>query len=236
MPGSSEMEIMDPILITLDADAIGEELQVGRIGGWDLFRSAFEIVRDSIAAKAVYTLQYVEARSDDGVVIDGIFFKSRILRKNLEHIGRVFPYVTTIGTALEESADQVQDLLVKYYLDIIGNIALVQARKHLEETLRSRFALDGLSFMSPGSLKDWPIEQQRPLFSSFDGIEHAIGVRLTENCLMIPKKSVSGIYFPTETTFYSCQLCPRGKCVGRKAAYSQELAMKYGISKKKEEA
>jgi hypothetical protein len=223
------MEILDLIPLDLDPEAIGETLQVERTGAWEPFQSALEIARGRIAAKAAYAIQYVEARSDDGVVIAGVCFKSLVLRENLEDVGRVFPYVVTIGPALEERADRVDDLLEKYYLDAIGNIALIQARKCLEATLRSRFALDGLSFMSPGSLKDWPIEQQRPLFSFLDGVEHAIGVSLTENCLMIPKKSVSGIYFPTETTFYNCQLCPRDRCVGRKAAYDGDLARKYGI-------
>jgi len=223
------METLDPIPLDLNAKTIGETLMVERTGSWKPFYSVFEIATDSIAAKAAYAIQYVEARSDHGVVIDGVYFKSRVLRKNLEDVGRVFSYVATIGPTLEEKADTVNDLLERYYLDSIGNIALIQAREYLEETLRSRFALDDLSFMSPGSLKDWPIEQQRPLFSLLEGVEHSIGVRLTENCLMMPKKSVSGIYFPTETTFYSCQLCPRSKCVGRKAAYDGTLARAYGI-------
>lgn len=228
------MEILDLIPLKLDPKTLGEMLHVQRTGTWDPFQSALEIAGESIAAKAAYGIHYVETRWDDGVVIDGVRFRSRVLRKNLEGVGRLFPYVATIGPALEEKADKVNDLLEKYYLDVIGNIALIQARKYLEETLRSRFALNGLSFMSPGSLRDWPIEQQKALFSFLDGVEHAIGVKLTETCIMVPMKSVSGIYFPTETTFYNCQLCPRDRCVGRKAAYSEELAGKYGISKREE--
>jgi hypothetical protein len=230
------MEVLDPVPLDLDPKAIGETLQVERTGAWKPFQSAFEIARDSIAAKAVYAIQYVEAGTDDGVVIAGVCFNSRVLRKNLEGVGRVFPYVVTIGPALEQSVGKANNLLEKYYLDAIGNIALIRARKYLEVTLRSRFGLDGLSFMSPGSLTDWPIEQQKPLFSFLDGVEHAIGVSLTEHCLMIPKKTVSGIYFPTETTFYNCQLCPRINCIGRKAAYSEGLARKFGIIRKNEEA
>jgi len=46
---------------------------------------------------------------------------------------------------------------------------------------------------------------------------------------MLPAKSESGIFFPTETTFLNCQLCPRKECMGRKGAYSEELAREYGI-------
>ena len=231
------MEVLSTIPIDLNPKAIQETLQVERTGAWEQFQSAFEIACGCIAGRAVYAIRYVEARSDDGVVIDGVYFKSRVLRKNLEHVGRVFPYVVTIGPALEERAQDVMDLLEKYYLDAIGNAALINARKYLEQTLRSRFALDGLSFMSPGSLEDWSLDQQKPLFSFLDSVEHLIGVRLTEDCrsedcVMVPRKSVSGIYFPTKTTFYNCQLCPRDRCPGRKAPYSLKLAKKYGITKK----
>ena len=147
----------------------------------------------------------------------------------MEKVGRVFPYVITIGTRLEQKADASTDLLDKYYLDKIGNIALSEARNHLEEHLCSRFALNGLSYMSPGSLEDWPIEEQRPLFSILKGAGGSIGVNLTESLLMIPRKSISGIYFPTEVTFQNCQLCPRQNCEGRKARYNEALAKEYGI-------
>jgi hypothetical protein len=83
--------------------------------------------------------------------------------------------------------------------------------------------------MSPGSLKDWPITEQKILFSSLGDVESAVGVRLTGSFLMIPRKSVSGIYFPTEIPFLSCQLCPREKCPSRQAAYDRKLVAKYGI-------
>jgi hypothetical protein len=83
--------------------------------------------------------------------------------------------------------------------------------------------------MSPGSLMDWPLEEQKPLFSLLKGAEKLIGVRLTENLLMIPRKSVSGIFFPTEVTFLSCQLCRREKCEWRKARYNEGLAKQYKL-------
>ena len=130
---------------------------------------------------------------------------------------------------LEEEVASLKDMLRKYYLDTIGNVGLVTTRKYLEKELCSRYALEGMSFMSPGSLENWPIEEQRPLFDLLENVQDAIGVELTENLLMLPGKTVSGIYFPTEISFFSCQLCPRKECMGRKAAYSEELAKEYGI-------
>jgi hypothetical protein len=154
-----------------------------------------------------------------------------VLRKNLDEVERVFPYVITIGNKLKEMAGESKDLIKEYYFDVIGNIALSATRKFLEKQLQSRYGLDGMSFMSPGSLTDWPIEEQKPLFSLFEEEETPVGVKLTKSLLMLPAKSISGIYFPTEVSFFSCQLCPRNDCPSRKAAYDNKLAREYGILK-----
>jgi hypothetical protein len=222
------MEKLEQISLNLDIGEVKDKIQGG---DWVQIQTLLEVAKPLISARAVYKVCYIEEKLEDTVIIDGIRLRSRILRKNLEKVGRVFPYVITIVTSLEQRADASTDLLEKYYLDKIGNIALSEVRKHLEEHLCSRFALDGLSYMSPGSLQDWPIEEQRPLFSILKGAEVSIGVRLTESLLMIPRKSVSGIYFPTEVTFHSCQLCLRQNCEGRKARYNEDLAKEYGILK-----
>jgi len=87
-----------------------------------------------------------------------------------------------------------------------------------------------MSCMSPGSLKDWAIEEQRSLFSILGDVEGFIGVRLNETLIMIPNKSLSGIYFPTEIPFYSCQLCQREDCSTRKAPYDENLAREFGVA------
>jgi len=81
--------------------------------------------------------------------------------------------------------------------------------------------------MNPGSLEDWPLTQQKQLFTLFRNIEKILGVKLTEQCYMIPRKSVSGVFFPTESKFYSCQICPRKRCDSRKSNYSPGLVKKY---------
>jgi len=96
--------------------------------------------------------------------------------------------------------------------------------------LKRHFGLVQLSRMSPGSLKDWPVTEQSPFFSLFGNVEELIGVTLTESMLMIPRKSISGIFFPTEVMFFSCQLCPRKGCPARKAPYDETLRKKYGLN------
>jgi len=220
------MVTLEEIVLSLEFEEVKRTLRTCDEGQ---VQSLLEIAGPLIGAKAVYEICYVDEKLEDSVVVEGVCLRSRVLRKNLDKVGRVFPYVVTIGKRLEEKADDTMDLLEKYYLDTIGNIALSKARRCLEDHLSSKFAIDGLSYMSPGSLEDWPIEEQRSLFNILKGVDVAIGVSLTESLLMIPRKSISGIYFPTEIQFYSCQLCPRKNCVGRKAPYNENLAKKYGI-------
>jgi hypothetical protein len=98
--------------------------------------------------------------------------------------------------------------------------------------LKDHYRLGRIEAMSPGSLPDWPIQAQRPLFALFGDTERLLGVRLTESLLMVPSKSVSGILFPTEQTFASCQLCPREGCPSRQLPYDPALYdEKYRVEK-----
>jgi len=225
------MEKFEHIPLNLELKEIGKKLRLERTGDLEKVRTLFEIAKSLITAKAAYKISYIDEKLEDAVVVDQTLLKSRVLRKNLDNVGRVFPYVITIGGELEEKVDACKDILDQYYLDVIGNIALVKARTYLEDQLRTKYALDGISCMSPGSLEDWPIEEQRPLFAIIKGVETSIGVRLNKSLMMIPRKSLSGIFFPTEITFYSCQLCPRKRCEGRRVRYNEKMAREYGILK-----
>lgn len=226
---SGAMMILEDIPLDLEFQKIKGRLHAVGEKGLARAHSLLEIARPLISARALYQECFIEERTSDSLVIDGTLFRSQVLQQNCEGVERVFPFVVTIGSKLEDEAETFEDLIDKYYLDRIGNVALLTARKYLEDHLRSRFALGGMSHMNPGSLKDWPIQEQGPLFALLGDPEKAVGVQLNESFLMIPRKSVSGIFFPTEVRFESCQLCPRERCEGRRAAYSETLAEEYGI-------
>jgi len=227
------MRILDTIPIQLDFKKVKRKLHldtktdystdVGKLVGTAEFL---------IEAKAVYEISYINQRGEDTVEVDGVTFTSRVLRVNLDKVERIFPFIITIGSALEDNASSCNDLLKQFYLETMGDMALGSSRQYLEEHLKRHFGLGQLSRMSPGSLKDWPVTEQKPLFSIFSNVEDLIGVTLTESMLMIPRKSVSGILFPTEVMFLSCQLCPRGNCPERKAPYDETLKEKYGLHDK----
>lgn len=179
--------------------------------------------------RACYRVANIDSKGDDFVIIDGVRLTSRILRVNLEEAQRVFIYVVTAGQELEEWVQSMGDLLMQYCADAISEMVLHTATGHVHECLAERFRPGQTSQMEPGSLADWPLPEQRPLFRLLGDVRGAIGVQLTDSCLMIPRKSVSVLEFPTEGSFASCQLCLREQCPSRRAPYEPGLYdEKYG--------
>ncbi len=173
--------------------------------------------------RALYQIAYITGRGEDWVEIEGRRFDSRVLRVNLETAHRVFPFLATCGPELQEWAASKEDMLEHFWAEAIKESALFCAFRALEQDLEQRYRVGKTAFMSPGSLKDWPIQQQRVLFDLFGPRIDQLGVCLTDSLLMVPTKTVSGIRFPTEVDFASCQLCPREACPGRRAAYEPGL-------------
>ncbi len=224
MHGESQAVVLDDISFLPDVARLMKKLRV-REGSRqvDQLSSLVEDARAVARPRAMYRVAYVDSRDDESVVIEGIRFRSRVLRVNLDAVHRVFPYSVTCGSELHEWMQMQDDLLLRYYADVISEAALRAATALLEAHLVKRYALGRTSTMAPGSLADWPIQAQRRLFSLLGDPEEAIGVRLTDSLLMIPSKSVSGIRFPVEKRFESCQLCQRENCPSRRAPYDDRL-------------
>ena len=223
------MEVFDNIPVDLETSRVlkfmgmrSSNQQIERI-----VQELVEVARSVARPKAVYKVSYIDDKDGDTVTIDGVRFTGRVLRINLDQVERVFPYIATCGTELEEIAVASSDVMKSFCFEEIKIMVLRSAVAYLSNHLTEHYALGKMSRMSPGSLESWPVAQQKELFSLFGDVEELIGVRLAKSCVMFPLKSASGIYFPTEIKFESCQLCPREKCIGRRAPYDPELAKKY---------
>ncbi len=187
------------------------------------FESLLKEAQTIANPKAMYKLSSIEEKGEEKVVIDGVSFTSRVLSVNLEGAQRVFPFLGTCGMELEEWSNSITDMFIGYWAEAIKELALFAALEALESHLNDRFRPGYVSTMSPGSLQDWPISAQKPLFKLLGNTREKIGVKLTESFLMVPTKSVSGIRFPMDETFESCQLCPRTACPNRRAPYDETL-------------
>ncbi len=225
-----EARIIDRITFELDTQAMLKRLHLSEDS--EYAASANRLAGEARAVarpKAMYKEAYVEEKGEDWVVVDGIRFTSRVLRVNLDRVHRVFPYVATCGRELMQWADRIEDPLEDYWADEIMVMALGCARTAVREAIVSDFTPGKTAAMNPGSLEDWPLQQQVNLMELLGDPYAAIGLELTASCLMVPVKSISGIAFPTEFGWENCQLCQRAECPGRRAPYDRELhEQKYG--------
>ncbi len=208
MMESKTPTLLDNIHFSMDLPPLMKMLRIkeGSESAEEFTRMAKE-AQPIARPKAMFRTAYIEERTDDSVTLDGILFRSALIADNFKNIHHVFPFITTCGTELA---------------DTIMALALGSAIEALTKHLGERFGAEHMSIMNPGSLPEWPIPEQRTLFNLLGDVESLSGVRLNDSFLMIPVKSVSGIYFQSEVNFINCQLCEREKCPGRRAPFDRE--------------
>lgn len=220
------METLTDIPFNVDAGSLMAQAHV-EVGSNDakeletLVKLAMNIGRP----KAAYTVSFVEGRDGDTLRISGTSFVSRTLSRNLALIERVFPLIATCGREMDEAFPAKGDILKEFWWDLIKSGLLGAANKHLNDHLLRKFRLGKTITMRPGAgdATVWPIEQQKGLFSLLGDVEGAIGVKLTESFLMVPNKTTSGILFPTEKDFRTCEVCHREICPSRQAPFNKKL-------------
>jgi hypothetical protein len=218
------MEVLANIPVDLNLEELLGRLRVeSDSADADDLAALAERVQEIAHPKAIVDMCYVGSRTNNTVQFGGVQFASRVLAVNLKNAHRVFPYIATCGRELDEVPGVAGDPIKEYWLDEMRIIALGAASAAVREHIERKYRPGKMSSMSPGSLEDWPITQQQQLFAVFGDVEEKIGVRLTDSFLMVPIKSLSGLCFPTEVSFASCQLCPREGCPGRRAPYDEHL-------------
>lgn len=220
------MVTLTDIAFSLDVDSLMAQAHVetGSSDAADI-RSLVDLAMDIGSPKAAYTVSFVVGRDGDTVQIDDVSFTSRTLARNLKSVERVFPLVTTCGHEVDRGFPAKGDMLKEFWWDLIKVRLLDAAGKSLGDHLHRKFRLGKTATMNPGSgdVSVWPIEQQRNLFALLGSVEEKLGIKLTDSFLMVPNKTTSGIVFPTEKDFRSCEVCHRENCSSRQAPFNKQL-------------
>lgn len=216
---------LDNIPVTVTFEAALARLKIEEDEDIELISGLFETAKKTARPKALYREAFVEEISGRNVKIDGHVFESEVLAAALKDIHRVFAYVCTCGTEVDDWSKGEKDYVVSLWLDMIKEMFLGEAAVFLHEYLKDSFRFEKLASVNPGSgnVDNWHISQQKELFSLIGDVKSGIGVTLTDSFLMLPTKSTSGLYFPSETGYANCALCTRKNCVGRRAEFDKAL-------------
>ncbi len=149
--------------------------------------------------KPVYTYELKAIKHVIGEEVslgDSLVFSSKTISYILSDCKWGAIYVATIGSDLGEEMSRLlkkEEVLEATILDAIGTEAVAQTLYKLQDAVKEIARANGCHATikySPGYC-DWHVSQQRILFQTIDSA--SVGVRLTESCMMIPLKSVSGI-------------------------------------------
>lgn len=160
----------------------------------------------------------------------GLVLASETIGRLLAGCTEVVIYLATIGRRLEEevsrlmSGGQALDAMI---LDAIGSEAAEKAADAVQSAVESKARESGLvttSRHSPGCC-GWDVAQQRVLFQAVSVA--SLGVSLTESCLMVPRKSTSGVIglFSSHIAKISpCYACDEGQSCRHRRLWKQEIS------------
>ncbi len=180
----------------------------------------------NIQPKAIYLNYEIEKIIGERVYFkSGNIFTGPNISKILAGSKYSTIFITTLGSMTDKIIKDVSDsgdMLATIIMDAITTELLGILGNNLGEIIKKEGIREkgwgSTCTYSPGQYK-WTIEEQKEIFSMIDG--NKIGVELNKSCLMVPFKSISGIYGfgPVDSidkTRVACDLCPRENCIGRR--------------------
>lgn len=147
-------------------------------------------------------------------------FTSPLLAERLAGHSRAFPYIATEGPELAAWGEKYKNTPEAAIAHVIRQVAVKACEQAIEAALCDKFAIPVLSSLNPGSLRDWPLGEQKHLLDLLAPIPGEIGVTLLPSSIMQPDYTISGIFYQTGKKIYNCQFCPRDNCPNRKAPRS----------------
>ena len=217
------MPIVKPDRVT-DAESL---ILRARIGDPDDRERFLELTGEAEArpGAAVYESRTIDAIDGDDVTIGDVTFHARPLTRLFKPGMTVYPYVATCGPEMADYGGALTDELERYWWDLIMQGAVGSARGALADEIEGLAGYKPIS-ANPGSIQMWPISNQPALFSLIGDVDKMIGVKIAPSFLMVPLKSVSGIFFQGEGEggfTHNCCLCERENCPGRRAPFDAAL-------------
>lgn len=184
-------------------------------------KKASRLIRPSYS----YTIKDIDSVKNNRVFIgNGIVFESYAIARLLDKCSNVAVFILSVGNRLEEAVSSLAErkrILEAYALDAIGSSITESLADFVQTKINDAAHKYGLCIsrrFSPGYC-DWDISQQRMVFQAMEG--NLSGVQLTEDCLMLPQKSVSGIIGiglcdNGVASYNPCKTCEKRNCLFRR--------------------
>ncbi|MCX8188672.1 MAG: hypothetical protein N3F64_03100 [Nitrososphaeria archaeon] len=215
-----QLEVINDIPLNVNLKEFIELKKIRRVDEIEVKK----ILETGVAlAKPKALITFINVKKIDGikVYVEGEHvFESKILSDRLKVGQPIAVYVITIGDNVERKASELakESVVKAFVLESVGDYLLSKAREHVKGIVESRLG-GKISSFAPGTGRGdlFDIKQQEVIFRMMEPWKH-IGVYLTENFLMIPRKSSSGVFAVSEEEYVACMYCPR-KCENRRKPF-----------------
>ncbi len=170
-------------------------------------------------ARYMYAIFPGKVQDKVSVEINGISFHTgRIITSYLDKADRFCVFITTAGKEYDDYKRKLReegDFVREFIADAIGSVIAEACVTKISEEIHN-LGMNHTYPYSPGYC-GWKLTEQRQLFSLFP--ESPCGVELTDSCLMLPIKSISGIMGIGDNITqkaYGCSICENINCYKRK--------------------
>lgn len=191
-----EATVLDNIPFTAELSMFTERMRIQKRPAMvEQMAALLEEAKGIARPKVMFKDMPIEKKGEDFIVLAGVTFHSRDLCQTVEALPRVFPTVATCGLELGNWAMQYEDMMVRFFAEVICEAAMTAAQDYLAQYVAQHHGAAAITYILPGTL-DWPITEQEKLFTLV-GDTAPIGVHLTEQGTMRPIKTVSALYYET---------------------------------------
>jgi hypothetical protein len=146
----------------------------------------------------------------------------RIITAAMREADQFILFTSTAGHEFDrwlKQTGQEDDIVKTFVANTLGSVIVESTVSLLMKKLAQAAANEGLHISnnySPGYC-DWLLSEQKILFSLFP--PDITGIQLTDSCLMLPIKSVSGLVGigrNVKKRPYGCEICKMATCVKNK--------------------
>lgn len=193
------------------------------MGVTSLTNRVLDEIEGLITPHCGYRVLEGKVMSNDLLTIGDVqFCPGRIITHAMKDASCYALFTVTLGSAFDRYCMQLKkedDLLRVFIADAIGSVLAEATVTLLMDKLAATAAAEGMKISnnySPGYC-DWILTEQQKLFSLFP--EQTTGIQLTDSCLMLPIKSVSGLVAigsEVKKQPYGCSICGMITCVKNK--------------------
>ncbi len=194
------------------------------------FDEAFRIAAPLIKPRGIYRFLPAEPAGPKEIrLCKEAIIECPRLRRLMQCLEEAALFLVTVGPDVTEAIEHLQGegrQLYSLIVDAYGSEAAEATAEAMQAFIAGKLAPQGRALtlrFSPGYC-DWPLEDQRVVFSLLDFGK--VGVRLTDNCIMLPRKSVTAVAGVGEIEAVAvlpipCEECAREDCIARRAPFSE---------------